>query len=174
MMDFKQRRLHVWFLLLLFPLVIGVTIWRYPLWAIDQLVRFKFDVTHLTSQALSNRLHNKTNQLIVFDVRKPEEFAVSHLQGAIQIDPDMDAATFRNTFADQIQGKELVFYCSAGYRSSQFAERLTEEIPNATFNLSGGIFRWYNQGHPVYNQDGPVNDVHPYSDRFKRMIDQRD
>lgn len=174
-MTVNKRRRLVWFLLLLMPLCILFTLWRFPLWSIEQLVRFKFEVTHLKAKQLSQRLDSASKPILLFDVRTAEEYAVSHLEGAILVDPDISAAAFTANYADRTQGHDQVFYCSAGYRSSQLAERILQSNPkldqDQVYNLEGGIFRWFNEGRPVYNQQGSVDDVHPYSDRFRSMID---
>lgn len=57
----------------------------------------------------------------------------------------------------------VIVYCSVGYRS----ERIGEKLQDAGFinvqNLYGGIFKWVNEGMPVYNSIGPTKQVHGYS-----------
>ena len=52
--------------------------------------------------------------IIIFDVRKKSEFAVSHLQNAIRLDPGTKADEFEQLYGEQLQGKTVVFYCSVG------------------------------------------------------------
>lgn len=175
-MKSRNRWRMFWLLLFLtLPITAAITIWRYPLWSVQQLVRFKFDVQHLSAKQLAQKLDRADSNLLIFDVRKAEEYQVSHLKGAILVDPDIDAASFLNQYGAQARDKQLIFYCSAGYRSSQLAERI-KNAPSGPaaqqlYNLDGGIFRWYNEGHPVYNQQGSTNAIHPYAERFKGMID---
>lgn len=171
------RRRTMWLLLLLLPIIAVIIIYQFPLWSIEQLIRFKFDVHHLSAQKLSEHLTEQSDQFIVFDVREPHEFQVSHLKDAIHINPECSAESFMAQFGERIANKDVVFYCSAGYRSSQFAERVKSLAQSANagkiYNLEGGIFRWYNQGRPVYNEQGSTDQVHPYSDRFKGMLNSK-
>jgi len=71
------------------------------------------DVSDLTD---SVKVSNKP--VLLFDVREPDEFNTSHLNGAIRVDPDVKAETFLKEHGEVLKGKAAVFYCSVGYRSS--------------------------------------------------------
>ena len=62
--------------------------------------------------------------LLLFDAREPEEYAVSHLQGA-QPAPSKDEAlkALQGVPANQ----RIVLYCSVGYRSSELAQFLMKK-----------------------------------------------
>ncbi|MDY7098153.1 MAG: rhodanese-like domain-containing protein [Pseudomonadota bacterium] len=117
--------------------------------------------------------------VIVFDVREAEEFAVSHLSGAIQVSPDISDTEFKERFAGQLKGRRAVFYCSVGVRSSILAQRVAALVENRTgmapANLIGGIFNWSNDGRPmVSRQNSGTQSVHPYDDYWGRLIENRD
>jgi len=40
------------------------------------------------------------------------------------------------------------------------------------YNLKGGIFRWYHEGHSAVDQDGPTRKIHPYDETWGKMIKQ--
>ncbi len=123
-------------------------------------------LNHITADQL---LALKAEETVVFDVRESEEFAVSHINGAIQIPPDVDAAEFTEDYADLLNGKTAVFYCSVGRRSSDLLARLESSLRNAgaksSANLEGGIFNWVNQEKPLSG-----NKVHPYNAYWGRLI----
>ncbi len=101
-----------------------------------------------------------TETALFLDAREPAEFAVSHIQGAIQVGYDhFDLQNLPSLPKD----KAIVVYCSVGYRS----EKVTEKLLNAGFtnvsNLYGGIFEWVNQGLPIVNDTGPTEKVHAYN-----------
>ena len=50
-----------------------------------------------------------SDSLVVFDVREIEEFDVSHIQGAIQIDPDITSDEFEHEFSQMIIDKGCSF-----------------------------------------------------------------
>lgn len=109
---------------------------------------------------------------LLLDVRKPEEFAISHLAGAIQVDPDASSAEVRRLIGTRMTAQSknvpVVFYCSVGYRSSKLAERVRKDLKadgiSTIANLRGGIFAWANQGLPVVDGKGPTRAVHPFDD----------
>jgi hypothetical protein len=57
----------------------------------------------------------------------------------------------------------IVTYCSVGYRSGAFAERLRSAGFTNVVNLEGSIFRWANEGRPLFRSARPVTEVHPYN-----------
>lgn len=102
---------------------------------------------------------------VLLDAREVEEFEVSHLPGAIRIDPDTpDLARVPPTDA------EIVVYCSVGYRSAAVAQRLMEAGRRRVFNLEGGIFAWANSGRPVVARGRRVSRVHPYDEIWGRLL----
>ena len=109
----------------------------------------------------------KRKDLILLDVRKPDEYAVSHLLGA-RLAPSKDEAlnVLRDVPADQC----IVVYCSVGYRSSELAEILMKTGFTEVYNLEGSIFRWANEGRPVYRAEKRVRIVHPYDSYWGRLL----
>jgi rhodanese-related sulfurtransferase len=114
--------------------------------------------------------------VVLFDVRDPEEFAVSHLPGAIRIDPNLEPAAFIQAYGHVFGQQPVVFYCSVGRRSTALAERVNAlsatQAPSTTpvANLRGGIFRWANEARPLQNARGETKLVHPYSFYWARLL----
>jgi len=106
-------------------------------------------------------------QLLLLDVREEEEFMVSRIDGAVRIDPDTDAATFRERFADGIEGKTVVACCSIGERSAVLLERIgslcLEMGALEALNLRGGLFRWHANGRPLVDDHGLTGRIHPFN-----------
>ncbi len=117
------------------------------------------------------------NEMLIFDVRKPAEYNVSHIDGAIQIDPKMEGQTFIDMYGSLIKDKKLVFYCSVGRRSSSMAARvrrlLSEDKKEQVFNLKSGIFRWRNENRPLMQQADETPYVHAYNPYWGRLIEDR-
>jgi rhodanese-related sulfurtransferase len=113
---------------------------------------------------------------VLFDVRTPEEFAQSHLAGAILIDPEMSANDFAAKYGAALKGKTAIFYCAVGVRSGLMVQRVTPAIapynPHAVFNLRGGAFRWLTDNHPLVNQSGPIQSVHPYDAAWGQLLNR--
>lgn len=96
----------------------------------------------------------------LWDVRAEEEFAVSHLPGAVPRPAELpDDKSLR-----------IVVYCSVGYRSADAATKLQAKGYTNVWNLAGSIFRWANEGRPLERDGEPTTEVHGYSKRWKRYL----
>jgi len=105
--------------------------------------------------------------LVLLDVRRPDEYAVSHLAGARNVSPDAPASVL----AGVSRNARVVAYCSVGWRSSAFADRLRKAGYADVSNLDGSIFRWANEGRPVVDDSGrAVRAVHPYDRLWGRLL----
>lgn len=99
--------------------------------------------------------------LILVDVRQPAEIAVSKIRHA------MDTYQFADQYKHGIPpGKRLVLYCTIGYRSGKYGEKLAP-LGIKYQVLEGGILMWSFVGGPlVARQDhgewGPTNRIHVY------------
>ncbi len=85
--------------------------------------------------------------LVLLDVRTPEEFK----EGAIANSVNMDF--YASDFADQIsqldKNKTYLVYCRSGKRSGNTAKMLLEKGYKNVVNLDGGINAWQEAGLPV-------------------------
>ena len=132
-------------------------------------IRSTYPAVHQISiDSLARRLEDpKEPTPVLLDVRKPEEYAVSHLGGAIRIDPDM---TDFSTLDRLDRNAPIIAYCSVGYRSSELANRLLEAGFTNVSNLEGSIFAWANAGRPVVRGDSVVQAVHPYNSLWGMLL----
>ncbi len=62
-------------------------------------------------------------------------------------------------------------YCSVGFRSGAFAQTLQEAGYTRVENLEGSIFKWANEGRPVFQDGRRVEKVHPYNDAWGKLLD---
>lgn len=109
-------------------------------------------------------------QPVVLDARTEEEYAVSHLQGAVRIDPYKPSLRPLRGFP---RDTAIVLYSSVGYRGARVANFLERQGYTQVFNLEGGQFLWANEGHPVFRQDRPTADVHPYDPRWGLLLESQ-
>lgn len=119
----------------------------------------------------------ETDERVVFDIRNEKEFAVSHLQRAIQVDPDMAPEDFLAQYGHLLEEKKAIFYCSVGRRSSAFAARVVNQLEQSSngniYNLEGGVFRWHNEERPLRQSERPTYYVHPYNVWAGRLIEEK-
>jgi rhodanese-related sulfurtransferase len=125
------------------------------------------DVPFITAEALERALRGEvaTRPRLV-DARTEAEFAVSHLQHAVRVDPDHPNLT---ALGDD-KARPVVVYCSVGYRSAAIGRALMRAGFTRVTNLEEGIFGWANRGLPVYRDGRVVHDVHPYDDTWGRLL----
>ncbi len=146
------------------------------LWWVEQKVAFRYDVEEIRVETLAERLREGKAPLLL-DVRSEEEYDVSRIRGAVRVEPDLSTEAFLDRHGARIQGKDPVFYCSVGERSARLAERVREPALAAgalsVANLRGGLFRWYNEGHPVVDARGETDAVHPYGPEWEHLIERR-
>lgn len=133
-------------------------------------------VAHIDADAFAQM---PADDVVIFDVREPDEYAVSHLPGAILLDPNLSEEDFQERYADTLKGKTAVFYCSVGRRSSHLAERVAStveaETNQAPINLTGGLFQWSNDQRSLVTKEGGETDaIHPYNAYWGRLIKNRD
>ncbi len=78
--------------------------------------------------------------LVILDVRTPEEFGEGHLEGATMID------FYRDDFAEQLAGLDpdvpYLLYCRSGNRSGQTIEIMRELGFTDVADVDGGINAW--------------------------------
>ncbi len=107
-------------------------------------------------------------QPVVLDARTEDEYAVSHLQGAVRIDPFKPSLRPLRGFATDTA---IVLYSSVGYRGARVAAFLSRQGYTQALNLDGGVFRWANEGQPVFRQDRPTAEVHPYNPTWGLLLE---
>lgn len=133
-------------------------------------VRTRFpDVEQMSTDELARSLEAPGDgKPLLIDVRTPQEYAVSHLKGAVRAQTVQEVESL-------VQGDKdapLVLYCSVGYRSSQLASALMKAGFRHVKNLEGSIFKWANEGRPVYRGGKSVHAVHPYDEDWGRLLNR--
>lgn len=141
---------------------------RFCAWgAVNRWVERVFpDVPTLTTQGLADWLNGDQEPLpILLDVRRDDEFAVSHLPGASH------AANLKAALALGLdRDRPIVAYCSVGYRSARLVKQLQAEGYTEVYNLAGSIFQWANQGRSLVSYSQPQTQVHPYSPLWGKLL----
>ena len=141
---------------------------------ITQVITSKFTkVKHITTSDLSgwlNQPEQKKSTLLI-DSRAPEEFAISHLEGAQNLQTPDEVKTYLATLAKPPE--RIVVYCSVGYRSADLSTQLQEAkiTPTPIQNLLGSIFSWANEGRPLVKDDNTTaTKVHPYDKKWGKLL----
>lgn len=150
----------------------------------------------VTTDWLQERIAAGGDVPLVIDTRAPVEFQVSHIAGAINLDFQADDDAIRGEVAPRLEGwslsfvkrsaslrtrtlhvlggvREVVCYCSVGYRSSLLAYRINRLLGDRVkaYNLVGSVFLWAEEGKPLVDGRGnPTESVHPYNWFFGASI----
>jgi rhodanese-related sulfurtransferase len=123
-------------------------------------------VTHITTTTFKKNYLGKS---LLIDVRDDDEFAVSHIAGAVHFqDANQLAAWIK-----QQPAQPVIVYCSVGYRSARMAQSLQKLGIKQVFNLEGSIFEWANEGDPVVTQTGAATKVHPFNEKWGQLLEQK-
>lgn len=110
-------------------------------------------------------------QPTLLDARTQSEFALSHIEGAVSIDPYRPSL---HPLRGTPPSGAIVVYSSAGYRGARVASWLRNAGYTSVVNLNGGFFKWANEGRPLFRGEGrPTALVHPYDRRWGLMVDGR-
>ena len=124
------------------------------------------NVTQLSTEGLADLLGEDVD-VVLLDARSQEEFATSHLRGAVRANSVREA---RRALKQRREKPIVVVYCSVGYRSSRLAQRLKARGVEDVFNLEGSLFKWANEGRPVYRGSEQVRPVHPFDDDWGELL----
>jgi len=173
----RRRWLRIALFLLVIPLLIGAGVAYFagrPIAfdAIRRITDYKFpngkwvDATELVRW----RADPGRAPPVVLDARTEDEYAVSHLQGAVHIDPYKPSLRPLRGFA---KDTAIVLYSSVGYRGARVADFLARQGYSQVYNLEGGEFRWANEGRPVFRQDRPTAEVHPYNPTWGLLLESQ-
>ena len=85
--------------------------------------------------------------VIILDVRTPEEFASGHIEGALNI--DFNSGDFANEITRLNPSENYAIYCRSGSRSGQAASIMHKAGFHDVSNLNGGVIDWTDAGLPL-------------------------
>lgn len=87
------------------------------------------------------------SDVVVLDIRTPEEFASGRIEGSVNI--DFYAADFRDQIAALDRDTAYVVYCRSGNRSDSAMDVFEDLGFSTVYGLDGGIVEWANAGLPI-------------------------
>lgn len=92
-------------------------------------------------------LNDPPADLVVLDVRTPDEFAGGHLADAVNL--DYQAAGFAGELSALDRGASYLLYCRTGNRSAQVREMMSDLGFAEVYEIAGGIVAWTGAGLAV-------------------------
>ncbi len=91
--------------------------------------------------------HRTAQNLVVLDVRTPQEYAEGHLDNAINL--DFYRRDFQQALNRLDRQKTYLIYCHTGVRSSRSFQMMQKMGFRRFYNLGGGFNRWKQDGLPT-------------------------
>lgn len=104
------------------------------------------NIKHLTVQEVKNAIDTKKD-IILIDVRRPEEYQAGHLKNSILLTLDTIGAKAAEVIPDK--NKAYFVYCRTGHRSAQAVIQLEQMGYTNLNDMTGGITEWSSMGFPV-------------------------
>lgn len=105
------------------------------------------------------RLQRQAKDLVVVDVRSPQEQAISQIPGAITIEE------FENNLKQYTQNT-VIAYCTIGYRSGKYAEKWRQQGVKI-LNLEGSLLAWSHIQGKLIDGNGMTNKVHVFGRQWQ-------
>jgi len=161
------------------------TINSLPMTGVVKAIQVKWPgVPLVTSAELEKMIQDSKDglkNLVVYDVRPMEEYCISHIEGSQRVNPDCsDVAEKSVLLREGLEKKEVVCYCSLGYRSSKYASLLFQQMRNddpdvvqrvTIYNLEGSLFKWANETRGmVDNSNQRTIYAHPYNMIWGKLL----
>lgn len=120
------------------------------------------DVPTIDAAEVARRLQD--GRTVLVDAREPEERAVSRIPGSL------GAEEFERR-SDELRGREVITYCTVGYRSAEYTRWLRADGWDAV-NFAGSILAWTHAGGELVDPEGrPTRRVHVYGERWNLAAD---
>lgn len=82
---------------------------------------------------------------VLVDVREPDEYVRRHIAGALS----RPLSQWNDERARDVAGRDVIFTCRSGMRTSAACDRLAGAVQGSAFILDGGIDGWEKAGFPV-------------------------
>ncbi len=95
------------------------------------------------------------NEIVLIDVRTPNEYAFEHIGGALLF----PMSTFDPLKLPVQDGKPIVFHCGSGMRSHAIAERCAKAGIAPLSHMAGGFGAWKEANLPYRAIDPKTGDL---------------
>jgi rhodanese-related sulfurtransferase len=110
-----------------------------------------FDVNPEVFEVLRKK---HTNNIVVLDVRTPQEYAEGHIAGSVLL--DFKSPDFAEKLSKLDKDKKYLVHCAAGGRSAKACTQLHQLGFQRVYNLEGGMKAWTAAGKPVETGAAPA------------------
>ena len=109
------------------------------------------------------QLQKQAKNIVLVDVRSPEERAVSIVPGAVAADE------FERNL-EQYKNATVIAYCTIGYRSGKYAEKWRQQGLKI-LNLEGSLLAWSHVQGELIDATGVTKKVHVFGPQWQLIPD---
>ena len=120
-----------------------------PTTANDLIEQVKKSIHEVGAEEVARRLEAGAD-LVVVDIREPDEVAQGQIAGARAVPRGFLEMKVENLVPDR--DREVVLYCAAGVRSALAARSLGELGYTKVSSLAGGFVAWKQAGLPIHRE----------------------
>lgn len=102
--------------------------------------------------------------VFILDVRTPDEFNSSHIEGATLIPlsnasgSNLSLDRLLKVRIDEVPKKKILVYCRTGRRSNTASTMLVNAGYSQVYNMEGGITAWTDAEYPVVSSEDQETD----------------
>lgn len=90
-------------------------------------------------------LHKANENILLIDVRTPDEYASGHIENSVNI--DYRAGNFKELIKELDTNQDVYVYCKVGGRSGSAAKMMEDLGFKKIYDLKGGIKQWESDGY---------------------------
>jgi phage shock protein E len=101
----------------------------------------------IAPDTLAQRILQHDTNMVILDVRTPEEFATGHVSGAINIPHDQLTTRLKEIIG--AKDKDVVVYCRSGRRSALAQDTLAAQGFKRVLHLEGDMLKWQEEKRPL-------------------------
>ncbi len=106
------------------------------------------EIVEMSVQELKQVLDSGANDVLLLDVRNPEEYEIARIPGSVLIPlPEIENGTGVSQVAEMLNGQRLIVHCKMGGRSAKALAILKQAGIDGT-NVRGGIRAWSQEVDP--------------------------
>ena len=134
----------------------------------DQEIRSIID---FTIPVISVQDAREKEGALFLDAREKPEYIISHIPGAVHIGYDYWSPSILDAIS---KDREIIVYCSVGYRSEKMGNKLKGLGYQRVYNLYGSIFEWVNRDFPVVDSSlQSVRRIHTYNKNWSKWVEDK-
>ena len=109
----------------------------------------QMEISEMTVQELQALMDSRADQLVLLDVRNPNEYEIARIPGSVLVPlSEIESGSGITKVRELVNGHRLVAHCKMGGRSAKALNLLKEAGIEGT-NLKGGITAWSQEIDPT-------------------------